>query len=203
MVRWPWRKDSTGASADPAVRAGAGGNGQAPPAVGSIRPPTAPGPGGTWQEVLRSGDATATGGGSPFPASTTPPCTWPPGCCGLLPRWRPARVWTTCPTGRVCSWDAATNSSGSTPPSPLPVRPWSKPCTGWAGSARAPWPPTGPPPAPTVTPRSGGSPPTARPRCGRAWPTSPPPCSPSWPEPCRSRRSPSGACSGWPATPAG
>lgn len=63
MVRWPWRKDSTGASADPAVRAGAGGNGQAPPAVGSIRPPTAPGPGGTWQEVLRSGDATATGGG--------------------------------------------------------------------------------------------------------------------------------------------
>ncbi|GAA3598271.1 tetratricopeptide repeat protein [Streptomyces osmaniensis] len=62
MVRWPWRKDGLGTGTAPAVPAGAGGVGQAPLAVGDARPPTAPGPGGMWQEVFGSGNATGSDG---------------------------------------------------------------------------------------------------------------------------------------------
>ncbi|MGW7529983.1 FxSxx-COOH system tetratricopeptide repeat protein [Streptomyces sp. NPDC054783] len=64
MVRWTWRKDNgSGTGAAPAAQAGAGDNSQAPPDADSTRPPMAFGPGGTWQEVFQSGNATATGGG--------------------------------------------------------------------------------------------------------------------------------------------
>ncbi|MGW6521679.1 tetratricopeptide repeat protein, partial [Streptomyces sp. NPDC054962] len=78
MVRWPWRKDGLGAGTAPAVQAGAGGVGQVPPAAGGARPPTAPGPEGTWQEVFGSGNATATDGGIAVSGIYNPTVQLPP-----------------------------------------------------------------------------------------------------------------------------
>ncbi|MFF4542172.1 tetratricopeptide repeat protein [Streptomyces aureus] len=53
MFRWPRRKDRPGTNTTPA-------------GVGGTRPPTPFGPAGTWQEVLHSGNATATGSDRAF-----------------------------------------------------------------------------------------------------------------------------------------
>ncbi|MGC0327022.1 tetratricopeptide (TPR) repeat protein [Streptomyces sp. SAI-170] len=60
MVRWPRRKDGPAEDAAASVQAREGSNGAAP-AAGDRQPPV-PSSGGTWQEVFRSGNATATGG---------------------------------------------------------------------------------------------------------------------------------------------
>ncbi|MDX3532097.1 AAA family ATPase, partial [Streptomyces sp. ID05-39B] len=57
MVRWPWRKD-TATSPTSTVS-----DNDVPPGTDDARQPPAPGPGSTRQEVLHSGNATATGGG--------------------------------------------------------------------------------------------------------------------------------------------
>ncbi len=57
----------------------------------------------------------------------------------------------------------------STPRWRTRARWWSRPCTGSAESARAPWPRTGPPPTRRTTTRSGGSTPTAWPPSTPAW----------------------------------
>ncbi|QWA26617.1 hypothetical protein KJK32_44340 [Streptomyces sp. JCM17656] len=181
MVRWPWRKDGLGTGTAPAVPAGAGGVGQAPLAVGDARPPTAPGPGGMWQEVFGSGNATGSDGAFVNtgiynstvqlpPEALVPPAEVqaPPGLDNL-----PVRLDTFVGRARELErLDAALSSGGKRS---------SRRSTGWAGSARAPWPRTGPPPVPMAMPPSGGSPPTAPPPSSRVWPTSPPPCNPPWP----------------------
>ncbi|MFF4442397.1 FxSxx-COOH system tetratricopeptide repeat protein, partial [Streptomyces sp. NPDC001621] len=64
MVPWPWRKDGLVEDAAATVQARKGSNGEAPPAAGGIRRSPAPSPGGSWQEVFHSGNATATDGGT-------------------------------------------------------------------------------------------------------------------------------------------
>ncbi|WP_200308277.1 NB-ARC domain-containing protein, partial [Streptomyces adelaidensis] len=63
MVRWPWRRSGSGKSAGAPTGAATGSGGRAPRAADTARPPAAPGAGATWQEVLYSGNPTATNGG--------------------------------------------------------------------------------------------------------------------------------------------
>ncbi|PBC66236.1 hypothetical protein BX265_8452 [Streptomyces sp. TLI_235] len=101
----------------------------------------------------------------------------PPEALRPRPRWRRRPGWTRWRYARARSSAAPTSWSGWTRHSPARAVQWCRQWQGWAASGKAPWPHTGPPPAPTAAPPSGGSRPTVPPVCRTASPTSPAPCS--------------------------